>query len=224
MTLITAVQGKCHLVAACDSRGTFGHPNVAFSSHDMMEKIQLVTPHVAVLIAGAGEISDNLLDEFRRSVREPIDGVTAVVNKLQQFCMEKWNQWFVSVPFQHRPQVVYIVAGLDPTKPENPSEGYSVPRIYSLISQAGFAPAFHRYGWANIGIPIYAIYIYGRRYRSNMTIDELCGLAGYAISETATQDLRVGGNIRMVKILPEGATFLTENQIKECIDKCLNRS
>jgi 20S proteasome alpha/beta subunit len=57
-----------------------------------------------------------------------------------------------------------------------------------------------------------------------MTIDELCSLAGFAISETATQDLRVGGNIKMVKILPEGATFLTEKQIKECIDKCLSRS
>lgn len=221
MTLITALQGSNFVVTACDSRGTFGHPNVAFSSHDMMEKIQLVANHVAVLIAGHGEISDNLLDEFRRSLTSPIDGVTEVVHKLQQFCMDKWNQWFVNVPFQYRPSVVYLIAGLDRS---GSSEDYNIPRIYSLISQAGFAPALHRYGWANIGIPIYAIYIYGRRYRSGMTVDELCGLAGYAISETATQDLRVGGNIRMIKILPERASVLTENEIKGCISRCEGRS
>jgi 20S proteasome alpha/beta subunit len=217
MTLITAVQGTNSVVVACDSRGTFGAPDVAFSSHDMMQKVQLVAPHVAVLIAGHGEISDNLLDEFRASLKQPIDGVTNVVHQLQQFCMSKWNQWFVNVPFQYRPQVVYLIAGLDPS---DKHDDYSVPRIYSLISQAGFAPALHRYGWANIGVPIYAIYIYGRKYRSNMTVDELCGLAGYAISETATQDLRVGGTIRMIKILPQGATALTENEIKACLSKC----
>lgn len=216
MTLVTALQGRNFVVAACDSRGTFGHPNVAFSSHDMMEKIQIITPHVVVLTAGVGEISDNLLVEFRRSLTSPIDGITEIVQHLQQFCMAKWNQWFVNVPFQHRPAVVYVLAGLDR---EGEDGDYSVPRIYTMVSQAGFAPAFHRYGWANAGIPIYAIYLYGRRYRSDMTADELCGLAAYAISETATQDLRVGGNIRMAKVLSDGATMLTENEIRDCLNR-----
>jgi len=214
MTLVTALQGRNFVVAACDSRGTFGHPNVAFSSHDMMEKMHLVAPHVVVQTAGHGEISDNLLEEFRRSLTSPIDGVTEVLHRLQQFCMEKWNQWFQNVPFQYRPQVVYLISGLD-----SEGQGYTVPRIYTLISQAGFAPAFHRYGWANIGIPIYAIYIYGRKYRSDMTVEELCGLAAYAVSETASQDLRVGGNIRMAKVLPEGTTILSENDIRDCLTR-----
>jgi 20S proteasome alpha/beta subunit len=214
LTLVTAAQGRNFIVVGADSRGTFGSPDVAFSSYDVMQKIVLISPHVVVLSYGAGEVGDNLINEWRESLQQPIDGVRAVLQTLQAFCQQRWNQWFVSVPFQFRPVVAYIVAGL-----EKQDEDYSIPLIYSMDSRMGFAPAFHRYGWANGGVPIYAIYIFGRRYRPDMNVDELCGLVAYGISETATQDQRVGGAIRMMKILPTGTQELNETEIRNALDK-----
>lgn len=214
MTLVTAAQGKDFIIAGVDSRGTFGHPDVAFSSYDVMEKIVPVAPHVVVLTYGAGEVGDNLLDEFRRSLQQPIDGVSEVVGSLQSFCLTRWNQWFANVPFQFRPVVAYVIAGLDKT-----DERYCMPRIYTMDSRMGFAPAFHRYGWAHGGVPIYAIYIFGRRYKTDMSVEELAGLVAYAISETATQDLRVGGRIKMMKITPEGTQALSETEIRDLLDR-----
>jgi len=143
------------------------------------------------------------------------DGISDILRDLQSYCHTKWNQWLANVPFQFRPVVAYIVAGLD----KDIYGKYCLPRIYSMDSRMGFMPAFHRYGWASGGIPIYAIYIYGRRYRADMSLDELTGLAAYAISETATQDQRVGGPIRMCQILTDGCIELTEDQIKELLEK-----
>jgi len=216
MTLVTAAQGENFVVAGTDSRGTFGHPEVAFSAYDTMQKLVILTPHVVVLTYGAGEVGDNILEEFRREQLQPqADGISGILRSLQAYCHNKWNQWLANVPFQFRPVVAYIVAGLDPT-----SDGkYCTPRIYSMDSRMGFMPALHRYGWATGGIPIYAIYLYGRRYRPNMSVDELTGLAAYAISETATQDQRVGGPIRMAQISQEGCKELSEELIKELLDK-----
>ena len=112
------------------------------------------------------------------------------------------------------------MAGLD----KDNQDKYKVPKIYSMISALGFMPAFHRYGWANGGIPIYAIYLYGRRYKSDMSLDELTGLSAYVISETASQDQRVGGPIRMVQIQPEGCKELSEERIKELLDRYKGRN
>lgn len=214
MTLVSAAQGKDFVIVGADSRGTFGHPEVAFSSYDVMEKIVPLTPHVVALTYGVGEVGDNLLDEFRRSVSQGIDGVSEIVRQLQTFCSSRWNQWFANVPFQFRPTVAYIVAGLD-----KDDERYCIPRIYSLDSRMGFAPAIHRYGWAHGGIPMFAIYIFGRKYKENMSADELIGLVAYAITETATQDMRVGGKVKMMKISSDGIHILSEKEIQEALDK-----
>jgi len=223
LTLVTAAQGRNFIVAGADSRGTFGHPDVAFSSYDVMQKMVLVAPHVVVLSYGAGEVGDNLLNEFREGLQQEqplIDGVRAILQSLQTFCQQRWNQWFVNVPFQFRPVVAYIVAGL-----ERAQDGdYSVPLIYSMNSRMGFAPAFHRYGWSHGGVPIYAIYIFGRRYRPDMSVDKLCGLVAYGISETATQDQRVGGAIRLMKVLPEGAQELNETEIRTVLANYIRES
>jgi 20S proteasome alpha/beta subunit len=218
MTLVTAAQGKDLIIVGADSRGTFGRPEAAFSSYDVMEKIIQLSPHVVALTYGVGEIGDNLLIEFRRSLTEPIDGVTEVVHRLHSFCLGRWNEWFARIPFQFRPVVAYIVAGLDKKDKE-----YCEPHIYSLDSRTGFAPAIHIYGWAHGGVPMYAIYIFGRKYRPNMEMRELIGLVAYAISETATQDMRVGGAIRMMKITRDGVQIIDEKEIRSCLEEYYRR-
>lgn len=223
MTLVTAAQGKDSIVVGTDSRGTFGHPDVAFSAYDTMQKLVILTPHVAVLTFGAGEVGDNILEEFKREVlheHPELDGVSTILRELQRYCLAKWNQWLANVPFQARPIIGYIVAGLE-TMDENK---YVIPKIYSMISAMGFMPALHRYGWANGGIPIYAIYLYGRRYQANMSLDDLSGLALYVISETASQDQRVGGPIRMAQVLPTGCKELRQDEISALLDKYKKRN
>lgn len=219
MTLVTVLQGRNFLVSASDSRGTFGHPQVAFSAHDMMKKMNKVSPHVVILNYGAGEIADNLVDDFKRTLDPTKDGITTILSDFQTHCLTKWNTYFQHIPFQFRPSIAYLVAGLDKEE-----ESYRIPRIYSLSSRVGFAPALHSYGWANGGIPIYAIYIYGRRYRPEMNINDLCGLAAFAISETATQDQRVGGPIKMMKILPTAIEEMTEQQVNTALQRYVEGS
>jgi 20S proteasome alpha/beta subunit len=215
MTLVTAAHGKDFVVACADSRGTFGDPQHAFSSYDVMQKLAAVSPHVIMQMYGAGEIGDNLLEEFKPMVQND-DGISNIMTKISSFCLAKWQQFFSNVPFELRPVVAFQIAGLD----MNPdTKKFDIPRIYTIDSRLNFVPSFHRYGWAAGGIPIFAIYLLGRRYRSNMTLEELCALVTYVTSETATQDLRVGGAIHMKKVLSDGVKDVPESEIKDLLDK-----
>ncbi len=58
MTLLVALKGSDGLALAADSRGTFGDPRGITAQNDTMEKAFIVSPHVAVLLAGAGELGN----------------------------------------------------------------------------------------------------------------------------------------------------------------------
>jgi hypothetical protein len=51
-----------------------------------------------------------------------------------------------------------------------------------------------------IGVPQYAIYL------PNISSDKAAALAEYLISETASQDPKVGGPIKIAKVLPGAVT------------------
>jgi 20S proteasome alpha/beta subunit len=214
MTLVVAAQGHDFIVASADSRGTFGDISVAFSSYDVMLKLAVVSPHVVVQTYGAAEIGDNVLEEFKKEVKAEDDGISSISTKLSGFCLNRWQQFFSNVPFQYRPVVAYGIAGLDKNETDNK---FGIPRIYTIDSRTNFVPAFHRYGWSAGGVPMFAIYLLGRRYHPDMPIDQLSALVAYVMAETATQDLRVGGAIRMKRILPHGVEDVTEREISELL-------
>jgi hypothetical protein len=56
MTLLVALKGKDGLVLAADSRGTFGDPRGITAQNDNQQKAHILSPHVAVLAAGSGEV------------------------------------------------------------------------------------------------------------------------------------------------------------------------
>lgn len=216
MTLVVAALGKDFIIVSADSRGTFGDPLVAFSSYDVMEKIAVVSPHVLLQMYGAGEIGDNIVEEFKKEVKPEDDGISNILVKFSGFCLAKWQQFFTNVPFQFRPVVAYQIAGLD----KNQTNGkFEKPLIYTIDSRTNFVPSFHRYGWATGGVPMFAIYLLGRRYRSNMSIEQLSALVAYVTAETATQDLRVGGQIKMARILTNGIQEIPETEIKNLLDR-----
>lgn len=215
MTLVLSAQGKDFVVASADSRGTFGDVNVAFSSYDVMEKLAQVSEHVVIQMYGASEIGDNIFEEFKQNVTPADDGISNILIKLAAFCLGKWQQQFTNVPFQYRPVVAYQVAGLD----KNNENKFVIPKIFDIDSRTNFTPSFHRYGWAAGGVPMYAIYLMGRRYRNTMTMEELSALVAYVQSETASQDLRVGGATRMKRILPEGVRDVPSTEINGLLDR-----
>src|SRR5436190_20947787 len=54
-----------------------------------------------------------------------------------------------------------------------------------------------------IGVPQYAVYLSHRYYDPTISGDKAAALAEYLISETASQDPKVGGPIKIAKISPE---------------------
>jgi 20S proteasome alpha/beta subunit len=77
------------------------------------------------------------------------------------------------------------------------------PMLYTLISQLDFVPSLSNYGFAIIGVPQYAIYLLNRLYSKDMLLRSAIELAAYCISETATQDGKVGGDIQMAEVTPK---------------------
>jgi len=221
MTLDIASYGHNFIVAGTDSRGTFGSYQVATATLDMMKKGYIVSNHVVVLISGTSELGSDLVEQYvEMASQKGIDGITNVVRSFRGFIAQKWNEYFQNVPFEHRPALIFIVAGLDEV------DGvYSEPKIFTLISQLGFAPGIHRYGFACAGIPIYATYMFNRNYHIDMDINELSGLIAYAIQETASQDQRVGGSITLMQITKDGCRGLSVDEVQELLNNYpLNRS
>lgn len=214
MTLTIALQGLDCVVLGCDSRGTFGEPGGgAQAIIDVMVKTSILAPHVGVLMGGAGELGDALTEEFISSHRNAgLDGVTQVMKEFRTHLAQKWNEYFAAVPFEHRPFCGFTVGGLDPV-----GDKYAVPAIYTLPSVFGFAPSLHRYGFACMGVPVYATYILNRRYDRKASAETLAGLVAFAIRETASQDQRVGGPIRVTITKPEGAKELNQAEITELL-------
>lgn len=83
------------------------------------------------------------------------------------------------------------------------------------MSQFDFAPFLHDYGFALQGVPQYALYLMNRLYSENMKIEQLKHLLAYVITETATQDGRVGGPVRMAIINSTEAKELSREEVEE---------
>jgi 20S proteasome alpha/beta subunit len=65
------------------------------------------------------------------------------------------------------------------------------------------------------GVPQYAIYLSHRYYDPALSADNAAALAESLISETASQDPKVGGPIRVAKITSSGYQPLTDADIQQ---------
>ncbi len=206
MTLLVALKGQDGLVLAADSRGTFGDPRGVTAQNDTQQKAHVLSRHVAVLTAGSGEVGAMVIDLVRQQVTaRNLDGATPVLTVLRDTARAQYNAWFPSVPpiqpmamlqtgqVPVRPDLAFVVGGyeLDGT-----------PRLFGLGSFMDFPPMLHDYGFALQGIAQYALYLLNRLYEPGRTIQELTPLAIYAVTETATQDGKVGGPVNVIVIRP----------------------
>lgn len=229
MTLLVALRGKDGIVLAADSRGTFGDPRGVTAQNDTMPKAHVVAPHSGVLIAGSGEVGGLLVHEFQDLYESGADHPTSVTDALRGHARQRYQEWFPSLPqvppmalvqsgqIAARPDLVFIIGGIDPTS----SDSF----IYQLGSGTDFSPMLHNYGFAVAGVAQYALYLLNRLYQPDRSIDELVALAVYVITETASQDGKVGGPVSVIKITPSGGCVtLDSTEVQAVVDANEQRS
>jgi 20S proteasome alpha/beta subunit len=84
---------------------------------------------------------------------------------------------------------------------------------------------FHNYGFALSGIAQYALYLLNRLYQNDSTITQLKNLAAYVITETASQDGKVGGPVQIATISPtDGCIELDANETARIVADSHSRS
>ena len=143
------------------------------------------------------------------------------MNALRSHSRNRYNEWFPTVPaivpqqlaasgqMATRPDLAFVVAGYDMTPEHNPV-------IYTVASQLDFSPMLHNYGFAVQGVAQYGLYLLNRLYQPNRSVNELAALAVYTITETASQDGKVGGPVHVITIKPgqDGASALTPSDVQ----------
>ncbi|HVB13770.1 MAG TPA: hypothetical protein VNH38_03310 [Candidatus Dormibacteraeota bacterium] len=221
MTLCVALKGAEGLVLAADSRGTFGDPRGVTAQNDSQKKAHILSPHVALLMSGAAELGSNIL--LRRPQDDFPDGVTAAMEKIREVARQSYGTWLPhllpqvpqGIPALPRPDLGFIIAGYDPAQGSEPA----VARLYTMVSGLDFAPMLHEYGFALQGIAQYALYILNRLYEPDRTLPELTALAVYAVTETVSQDGKVGGPVRVITIKPvEGCSELPAAEVEMVVE------
>lgn len=207
MTLQLALKAADGLVLASDGRGSFGHP--AFGPQiDAQAKIHFLGSHVAVACAGASELALSILREYRHGVTtsEP-DGATTAMTRLRTTARACFADWFgpqqMNSPIGHvgggRPDVIFTMAGYD----QSPKGGYTSREIFQLYSSLDFAPMTIQDGFAVSGVSQFALYLLNRLYVQDRPIRQVMPLAVLALTETASQEARVGGPLTVTLITPE---------------------
>lgn len=224
MSLAIAIETKEGIAVASDSRGTFGDPRGVTGANDTIQKVYGLTRYTAMAVAGANEIGATLLDLLLPDIqKENLEGIDAVLEATRKLFREKYSEWFPGLPAMpspqaphlQRPGLVIILAGyrIVDNKPTQ-------ARLYTLISQLEFVPSLSNYGFAIIGVPQYAIYLLNRLYSVDMPLRSAVELAAYCISETATQDGKVGGPIQIADISPSnGLRAYTKEEVAGIVEE-----
>ena len=220
MTLIVGLEGQDGLVLASDSRGTIGDPRGLTAVNDTYNKIYKLSDLCGVAISGASELSNRLIDLFKKHlVSKNLIDVDPIVDEFYTWAKKEYTDWFGQMSFvshgqqviDQRPNITLIVLGYN-------KNGDNKSRIYLLTSAFDFVPQLCTSGHMMAGVPQYATYLIHRLYNPQMKLENIKKLAPYLIQETATQDPKVGGNVRMIEItLDNGYKELQEEDINAII-------
>lgn len=229
MTLIVCLKGTDGMVLASDSRGTFGDPRAVTAQNDNQKKLYRLSKYVGALLAGSGELGAMIMNEIVVEVeKRNLEGATPIMNIARRILKARFDEWFgrfslqplpnIQVPV--RPALVVIVGGYDLDNAGKPT----MQKIYSLNCYLDFAPMLHDYGFALEGVAQYALYLLNRLYTAELA-KKLLPLAAYVITETASQDGKVGGPVQMMEISPEnGHRILSSEEINKIVALNSSRS
>jgi 20S proteasome alpha/beta subunit len=219
MTLCVAIESANGIVLASDSRATFGDLRGLTTVNDTAVKIFKPNARTAVALSGQGETGNSLIQHISSHLAaKPTDSVDGVADAMRVVGNQMFTQWYgapvwlvgpngpMATP---RPDVWYLLAGYTEKQEA---------RIMSIASALpfNFAPNVCMTGFGVVGVVPLAIYLLNRLYQRNLKLDIAKDLAAYCILETASQDGKVGGPIRMAVVRADADTeVLTEAEVVE---------
>ena len=211
MTLVVCLEGKDGLVLAADSRGTIGDPRGLTAISDSHTKLFQLSKFTGIVSFGTAEIAAQSITAIKDNLGSDDIYFSSVFDKARETIRTKYTEWFRNLPLERRPVLGFIIAGLEEDKKA---------KMYYLQNRFDFAPQLCTTGIALGGIPQYATYLVHRLYDPKMSIKNLITLAAYVISETATQDPKVGGPVRIAQISSdEGYHQLDQSQVKGVVER-----
>ena len=223
MSLAVAIEAANGIVLAADSRATFGDPRGMTAVNDTVQKIYKPSPRTALAMVGQAETGAALMQRIIAALAaQPaadVDGVAEIIRVLSN---QFFGQWFGPPQFlmgpmgpapAPRPDVWFLLVGYDAA---------NLPKILSLGSTPpfNFAPNLSTTGFAALGVVPLAVYLMNRLYRRGLDLEIAKDLATYCIVETASQDGKVGGPIRLAVVAPgQTATVLTEDEMQAMLPR-----
>lgn len=210
MSLLVCMKAGQTIIMAADSRGTVGDPRGLTAINDTYIKI-FPLGRFGIGLVGASEMGNALLDELNKKDISSIADFDQAISQIVSELARLFNQWFGNIPPDKRPVVVATVAG-HRTRPNSSHE----PMIYMLVSQTNFAPQLFGHMPCLTGVPQYAVYLAHRYYDPSISVEQAKALAEYLIAETASQDPKVGGPIRIAEInVATGYRELTKEEVEQ---------
>jgi len=168
------------------------------------------------------------MTEIQTAIRG-LEGITPIQQAVHTLVRQKYQQWFPQFAIQElpnasapvRPDLALLCGGFDVDSSGQPTQ----QQVFQLVSQMDFAPMLHNYGFALCGIAQYALYLLNRLYRREALVEQLKSLAAYVITETASQDGKVGGPVQMAVITKEaGCVQILASELGEILKKNEARS
>ena len=162
-------------------------------------------------LVGASEMGNTLLDELNKKDVGSITDLDQAISRIVEESAQCFNRWFGNISPAQRPVVIATVAG-HRSHPDDTPE----PMIYMLVSQTNFAPQLFGHMPCMTGVPQYAVYLAHRYYDPTISVEQAKALAEYLIAETASQDPKVGGPIRIAEITADsGYRELTKEEVEQ---------
>jgi len=216
MTVTISAKGRDFIVVGTDSRVTFKKTDETVSS-DKVKKINQITKHCVLLMAGQGFIANKMIEDFigdfiKYKDKNKID-MKELVNEFETRCKKKWNNHYSDV--NERPYITITMAGLM----ENDGGKFITPKIYTFESDDTFMAGEPSIPYFVGGCKKIPNYIFDKKYDPNMNHDELISLVAYAISESIEKEEYVGGEINISLIREDGITEISKSNIETKIKK-----
>jgi 20S proteasome alpha/beta subunit len=213
MSLAVAIEATNGIVLAADSRATFGDPRGMTAVNDTVQKIYKASPRTAVAMVGQAETGASLIQHIIAGLAaQPGANVNVdfVAETIRTIGNQYFSQWFGTPQFlmgplgpvpTPRPDVWFLLVGFD---------AGAQPKILALPSTPpfNFSPHLSTTGFAAAGIVPLAVYLLNRLYRRGLDLEIAKDLAAYCIIETASQDGKVGGPIRLAIVKPNEDTII----------------
>jgi hypothetical protein len=213
MSLVVAIQVTNNdVVVAADRRATFGDPRGLVALDEGVCKIIPFGEGAALGIVG-----------MPAAVYEPIKNVLPVAEKapindrlhlLHDALKQHYNKHFGIRPFVSQAPVQDSRPQVEVTYVDRRPNGTG---IYTLPSGLNFTPMPMGRPYALSGVANYALYLYQRLWRPNLTADQAAELAALLITETGKLDPKVGTEPDILILEPSATRRFENGQIERII-------